>query len=325
MATEPDPYRTLGLARTASLAEVKAAYRRLAKANHPDAAGEAALPRFLAIQAAYERLAGPTPGRPRTTPSPPPAPRQAWEADPGTERRDASGLRRAGVADSAGSTSGKPRRPAGVRRRTGRGRGATGSSGGTKRPAGEGTKDPKKATLGSTSYDEVDREAFEPDWGGASWYGTTSGTYWTINPKEYADPRKHGPEYQAQGQARERRPARSPRRGVGAGGAAATSADERGPGAAGPATPRRAGDPARRGRVRRGRPRSVRTPRLATRHRRGGTRRPARSRRIASRAAAAAAAIRAASPPDGVRPLGRRARQPRARTPARACRGSGGP
>jgi hypothetical protein len=38
---------------------------------------------------------------------------------------------------------------------------------------------------------------FEPDWRGASWYGTTSGTYWTLNPKEYADPRKHGPEYQA--------------------------------------------------------------------------------------------------------------------------------
>ena len=42
MATEPDPYRTLGLPRTASLTEVKAAYRRLAKANHPDTAGEAA-------------------------------------------------------------------------------------------------------------------------------------------------------------------------------------------------------------------------------------------------------------------------------------------
>src|SRR5262249_37226930 len=52
-----------------------------------------------------------------------------------------------------------------------------------------------KATLGSTSYD--DAGPFEPDWAGASWYGTTSGTYWTVNPKEYADPRKHGPEYQA--------------------------------------------------------------------------------------------------------------------------------
>ena len=54
-----------------------------------------------------------------------------------------------------------------------------------------------KATLGSTSYDGAEKEPFEPDWGGASWYGTTSGTYWTLNPKEYADPRKHGPEYQA--------------------------------------------------------------------------------------------------------------------------------
>jgi len=51
--------------------------------------------------------------------------------------------------------------------------------------------------MGSTSYDGADSEPFEPDWGGASWYGTTSGTYWTLNPKEYADPRKHGPEYQA--------------------------------------------------------------------------------------------------------------------------------
>jgi len=65
MATEPDPYRTLGLAPTASLAEVKAAYRRLAKTNHPDAGGEGSLPRFLAIQAAYERLAGPARGRPK--------------------------------------------------------------------------------------------------------------------------------------------------------------------------------------------------------------------------------------------------------------------
>ncbi len=51
--------------------------------------------------------------------------------------------------------------------------------------------------MGSTSYDGTDPAQSEPDWGGASWYGTTSGTYWTLNPKEYADPRKHGPEYQA--------------------------------------------------------------------------------------------------------------------------------
>jgi hypothetical protein len=40
-------------------------------------------------------------------------------------------------------------------------------------------------------------EPFEPDWAGSSWYGESSGTYWTINPREYADPRKHGPEYLA--------------------------------------------------------------------------------------------------------------------------------
>ena len=45
MAPDADPYRTLGLARGAPLAEVKRAYRRLAKANHPDAAGESAFKR----------------------------------------------------------------------------------------------------------------------------------------------------------------------------------------------------------------------------------------------------------------------------------------
>src|SRR5207244_363814 len=53
-----------------------------------------------------------------------------------------------------------------------------------------------RATPGSTLYDAADEEPFEPGWTGATWYGASSGTYWTINPKEYADPRKHGPEYQ---------------------------------------------------------------------------------------------------------------------------------
>ena len=56
MAQPLDPLRTLGLAPGASQDEIRRAYRRLAKANHPDSAGEAALPRFLAIQAAYEML-----------------------------------------------------------------------------------------------------------------------------------------------------------------------------------------------------------------------------------------------------------------------------
>ena len=73
MPPAPDPYRTLGLPRGASLAEVKRAYRQLAKEHHPDAAGPAALPRFLAIQAAYEQLlrgdgiAAARPGPPRAS------------------------------------------------------------------------------------------------------------------------------------------------------------------------------------------------------------------------------------------------------------------
>lgn len=184
MAPDADPYRTLGLTRGATLAEVKRAYRRLAKANHPDAAGEAALPRFLAIQAAYDQIAGPgasggPPGR--SGPGRPP-----WGADP--DRADAT--RRAYGGRARRTRAGGPRRPGG----------GTGSTGpGTSAPPRpeRPSRPPNKATLGSTSYDGAEGEPFEPDWGGASWYGTTSGTYWTLNPKEYADPRKHGPEYQA--------------------------------------------------------------------------------------------------------------------------------
>ena len=201
-----DPYRTLGLERSASLDEVKRAYRRLVKANHPDAAGDAALPRFLAIQDAYDRIVGPDDGNGRTAsrgarPSP-------WEADPdraGATYRAYGGRQRPRPGPRTGPR--RPSRPAGsTPPKSAGGAGSTaagsGMSGSPRPPSGGQTSDPgerrrKKATLGSTSYDDVDPDAFSPDWGGASWYGTTSGTYWTINPKEYADPRKHGPEYQA--------------------------------------------------------------------------------------------------------------------------------
>ncbi len=62
------------------------------------------------------------------------------------------------------------------------------------------------ARPGSTTYDGATEE--EPVWDGAAWVGADSGTYWTVNPREYADPRKHGPDYRARG----RRPVRrSPR------------------------------------------------------------------------------------------------------------------
>jgi curved DNA-binding protein CbpA len=244
---DADPYRTLGLPRGATIDDVKRAYRRLAKANHPDAAGAAALPRFLAIQAAYEQLVeGKPPGTGRRPGS---APRRPWDAEPtrADATRRAYGSRPRPAAPGAGGPSSSRAPGAGpaaapgpgapndarpddgraswsTRTRTSRGpnpppagaggarsggAGASGSSGGGTagtRPGDAGgttggsrrrsDRPPKKATLGSTSYDGVDGP-FEPDWGGASWYGTTSGTYWTLNPKEYADPRKHGPEYQA--------------------------------------------------------------------------------------------------------------------------------
>lgn len=202
MPPAPDPYRTLGLTRDASLAEVKRAYRQLAKEHHPDAAGPAALPRFLAIQAAYEQLL-----RGSGTAPPRSGPARASAADP--TRADAThraygGRARRTRSSSSGGTAGTAGRS--------RSSGSAGPSGatGTTGPDADGATSDEpgrrgKATLGSTSYDGADATPFEPDWSGANWYGTTSGTYWTINPKEYADPRKHGPEYQA----RARRAARS--------------------------------------------------------------------------------------------------------------------
>jgi curved DNA-binding protein CbpA len=201
MAQPLDPYRTLGLAPGATPEEIRRAYRRLAKANHPDSAGEAALPRFLAIQAAYEMLvAGHRPrsaaGR-RASSSAPPPPAEPWHADPARARatRQGSGRRRtagtAGTAGAAGASSGPRPRTSGPSERPRRPGGASGR-----------TREPNKATLGSTSYDAAEDEPFEPEWSGGTWYGASSGTYWTINPKEYADPRKHGPEYQRRARRR---------------------------------------------------------------------------------------------------------------------------
>ena len=58
MQRVPDPYRVLGVSREATMAEVKAAHRRLAKRFHPDAP-QADEVRFLAAQDAYELLRDP--------------------------------------------------------------------------------------------------------------------------------------------------------------------------------------------------------------------------------------------------------------------------
>jgi hypothetical protein len=210
-----DPYRTLGLAPGASPDEIRRAYRRLAKANHPDSAGEAALPRFLAIQQAYEMLVAartgrrPVAGAARSTPTEPSS------ADParGRATRDPYGRRRSagaragsrpkgpsgGAPDTSGAAGGGG--TAGAAGASGAGTRTGGASGRPRRPSGR-TREPNKATLGSTSYDAAEDEPFEPEWSGGTWYGASSGTYWTLNPKEYADPRKHGPEYQRRARRR---------------------------------------------------------------------------------------------------------------------------
>ncbi|HSW40893.1 MAG TPA: DnaJ domain-containing protein [Patescibacteria group bacterium] len=180
-SSRDEPHRVLGVPRDASEAEVRRAYRALAKRHHPDG-GRGSIARFLEIQAAYEALAGgDRPGaesRPAASrPAPRPGPDWTRRARPTASRRRDPGPApnepRAASPPPA-ADPGRDRRDLGGRR----------------------------ATLGSTSYDGAE-DAFEPGWGGASWYGPSSGTYWTLNPREYADPRKHGPEYQA----RARRPA----------------------------------------------------------------------------------------------------------------------
>ena len=58
MQRVPDPYQVLGLVPEATMAEVRAAHRRLAKRFHPDAP-HADAARFLAVQDAYELLRDP--------------------------------------------------------------------------------------------------------------------------------------------------------------------------------------------------------------------------------------------------------------------------
>lgn len=54
-----DHYKVLGVRRKATPAEIKAAFRELARQNHPDVAGEGNKDKFIAIKEAYEVLSDP--------------------------------------------------------------------------------------------------------------------------------------------------------------------------------------------------------------------------------------------------------------------------
>jgi DnaJ domain len=204
MTPRQDPYRVLGLVPGATAGEVRSAYRRLAKLNHPDTAGERSLPRFLAIKAAYEELvdgegrlrARGWPGRSggagaaRPSASGPStanrASREAWRA-----RRAGGSAAEAGETKSdASSTRPKTKPGPGSKTDSGPKAGPRARAGGHAR-----TIERRTARPGSTTYDEA-TQPLDPSWEGGSWYGASSGSYWTLNPREYADPRKHGPEYQ---------------------------------------------------------------------------------------------------------------------------------
>jgi len=219
--TLSDAYAALGLEPGAPMADVKRAYRRLAKSFHPDSAGDAATPRFLAIQAAYDhiRTGRPMPGgtRPPGGPAATEGGAEPWRADPARARaaRERARTGRAGSTSGTGTSRSRTHAGAGAGggARTGTNAGADpgGERGSGRRAGGTGTstgtsgssrrRATRKATMGSTSYDEA-RDHVDATWSGASWYGPSTGEYWIVNPREYADPRKHGPDYQS----RARRP-----------------------------------------------------------------------------------------------------------------------
>lgn len=86
----PAPHDILGVAVDAGPDEVKAAYRRLVKAVHPDAGGNAAL--FTQVRDAYEQMTAPGYAPPTTAdtgPQPPqPAPAASHDAHRYTRMRD---------------------------------------------------------------------------------------------------------------------------------------------------------------------------------------------------------------------------------------------
>ena len=162
-----EAWRVLGLPSAPTVEAVKQAYRGLAKSLHPDAAGGTAKP------AAFARLT------------------EAYEV----ALSEASAANRHGATRSRQSSPPPPPPP--------RQRSAPRRDAAPREPEARGTR--PRATPGSTTYDGAGPEDGDQPWDGAEWVGADSGTYWRVNPKEYADPRKHGAEYRARGKRPVRR------------------------------------------------------------------------------------------------------------------------
>ena len=160
-----EAWRVLGLPSAPTVEAVKQAYRGLAKSLHPDAAGGTAKP------AAFARLT------------------EAYEV----------ALSEASAANRHGATRSRPSSPPPPPRQ----RSAPQRDAAPREPEARGTR--PRATPGSTTYDGARPEDGDQPWDGAEWVGADSGTYWRVNPKEYADPRKHGAEYRARGKRPVRR------------------------------------------------------------------------------------------------------------------------
>ena len=171
-----EAWHLLELSPSPTVEQVKAAYRRRAKSLHPDLSSSnrrtADPALFARLTAAYEAALGEAVAANRHGPRP--------------------------VETPPRSTSAQRTAPAPVRRRRegAQTRGVTAA--------------PLRATPGSTTYPD-EPYAGDPVWDGAGWVGPNSGTYWTVNPKEYADPRRHGPEYRARGRRPVRRDPRNMR------------------------------------------------------------------------------------------------------------------
>ena len=100
-STRVDLYGLLGVARSASVADLRRAYRRMALLHHPDRAGAASAPTFAGIADAYRLLSNPVA---RSAYDASLAEQDAWMA------RDAGAVHAGGVAWTVGTNGWKAAR-----------------------------------------------------------------------------------------------------------------------------------------------------------------------------------------------------------------------